>query len=419
MPDMLGRVGLISVSAAKGLIASVYYKVTGVDVIGIESSVGRVLATDIKSSEDLPAFSRSVMDGFAIKSSDTFGATESVPAYLNVTHEVFMGKLPDFKVNMGEAAKIPTGGMLPDGADSVLMLEHTQKLDENMIEVVRAVAPKENTVLRGEDVKAGELLFQRGHQLRPQDAGVLAALGISKVTVHKLPKVAIISTGDEIVPPESNINPGQVRDINTYTLAALVKVNGGEPVIMGIFRDDYDTMTEAMSKSLNCANMVLITGGSSVGTKDLTPKIINSFGAPGVIFHGVALKPGKPTIFGVVKETPVFGLPGHPSAVMVAFDVFVRGVLLKIAGLSEDCVLSEYSGRVRARIAKNISSLPGREDHIWVKVESRDGELWAVPILGKSGLINTMVKADGVTVVGADKRGIPEGYFVDVRLFQK
>ncbi|QWR78927.1 molybdopterin molybdotransferase MoeA [Candidatus Magnetomonas plexicatena] len=415
---MLGRVGLISVAAAKELINSVHYAVTGVDTVRLENSVGRVLASDIKSNEDLPAFSRSTMDGYALRSSDTFGATESVPAYLNVKHEVFMGKMPDFKVNTGESAKIPTGGMLPDGADSVLMLEHTQKLNDDMIEVVRAVAPKDNTVSRGEDVKTGELIFKKGHQLRPQDAGVLAALGISKVTVFKLPKVAIISTGDEIVPPEGNINPGQVRDINAYTLAALVKVNGGESLIMGIYRDDFDTMSEALSKSLNSSDMVLLTGGSSVGTMDLTPKIINSLGLPGVIFHGVAIKPGKPTIFGVVNEKPVFGLPGHPSAVMVAFDVFVKGALRKLSGLTEDSV-SEYAGRIRAHIAKNISSMPGREDHIWVKVETRDGKLWAIPILGKSGLINTMVKADGFIVIGADKRGISEGDFVDVRLFQR
>ncbi|MEO5358692.1 MAG: molybdopterin molybdotransferase MoeA [Nitrospirae bacterium YQR-1] len=417
---MLGRVGLISVSTAISLINSAKYAVTDVEIVGLENAAGRITAADIISGEDLPAFLRSTMDGFALNSADTFGASESIPAYFNVKHEVLMGKLPDFILKPAEAAKIPTGGTLPEGADSVLMLEHTQKLDDETIEVVKSVAPGENVISKGDDVRAWEVIFQKGHMLRPQDTGVLAALGITLVSVHKLPVVAIISTGDEIVSPKDSINPGQVRDINTYTLTALVRAHGGEPVIMGIFRDDYDTIREAVQKALNCADMVLITGGSSVGTMDMTPDIINSFGAPGVIFHGVAIKPGKPAIFGMANGKPVFGLPGHPSAVMVAFDVFVRRVLRrKLSGLTENGISEEYAGKIRARIGKNISSLPGREDHIWVKMENRDGELWAIPVLGKSGLIATMAKADGVIVVGSDKRGISEGDTVEIRLFQK
>jgi molybdopterin molybdotransferase len=252
--------------------------------------------------------------------------------------------------------------------------------------------------------------------LRPQDIGALAGLGITQVWVYEKPRVSIISTGDEIVPADKVVKPGQVRDINSYTLSGLILDAGGVPLKRGIFRDEFETIRDAVKGALEISEMVLITGGSSVGVKDMTEKVINEMGAPGVLFHGVALKPGKPMIGGIVNGIPVFGLPGHPAAVRICFGIFIRPVLCIISG-SHGERLENMKRTIKAKISKNVSSSPGREEHIGVTLEERDGELWAIPILGKSGLITTLAKADGTAVVPLKKLGIHEGELVEVRLF--
>jgi molybdopterin molybdotransferase len=417
MKDMLGREELITVEEALALLLEHSpFKKPAETNLPIEDSYGMIISRDIISPEDLPAFNRSTVDGFAVNSTDTFGATESLPSYLSIKAEILMGEEPEFKLKKGEVAKIATGGMLPEGTDSVVMFEHTQQVDDKMIEVVKPIAPGENVIKAGEDAKKDECVLKSGHRLRPQDLGALAGLGVTDLRVYKKPRVSIISTGDEIVPAYKPITRGQVRDINSYNLAGLILNAGGIPVKRGIFSDKYDIIRDVVEKSLKNSDMVLISGGSSVGTKDMTARVINDLGKPGVLFHGVSLKPGKPLLGGIVTNIPVFGLPGHPAAINVCFEIFVKPVLEKLSGLNE-ARLDKEKRTVMARIARNISSSPGREEHIGVALEERNGEIWAVPILGKSGLITTLIKADGTAVIPLRKLGVQEGEIVEVRLF--
>ncbi|MBI4683795.1 MAG: molybdopterin molybdotransferase MoeA [Nitrospirae bacterium] len=414
---MLGREEVISVEKALQLVLSNISPVSPPEKkLSIEDSYKRILSRDIFSPEDLPQFARSTVDGFAVNSSDTFGATETFPAYLNVAGEISMGIMPAFDLKKGEAAKIATGGMLPKGADSVVMVEHVQHIDARMIEVMKPVAPCENVIMAGEDIRKNDLIFMKGHRLRPQDIGALAGLGITEVLVFERPKVSIISTGDEIVPANCPVNLGQIRDVNSFNLAGLIAEAGGDPVKRGIFRDDYNVLRKVIEESLRDSEMVLITGGSSVGTKDMTAKLINDIGEPGVLFHGVSIKPGKPMIGGIINNKPLFGLPGHPAAITVCFEQFIEPVLGRLSGLAEN-VFRDRKRIVIAKISKNVSSSSGREDHIRVSLEEREGEIWALPILGKSGLITTLTKADGIVVIPLRKLGLEQGETVEVRLF--
>jgi molybdopterin molybdotransferase len=417
MPDMLGREELISVGQALELLLKQAPFKSPVEVsLPIDESYKMVLSRDIISPEDLPSFSRSTVDGFAVNSSSTFGATESLPSYLTIIAEIFMGERPEFGVKNGECAKIATGGMLPEGADSVVMFEHTQQIDRKILEILKPVSPGENVIPVGEDARRDECILKRGHRLRPQDVGALGGLGITEVWVYERPRVSIISTGDEVVPAEKAVKPGQVRDINSYVLSGLISDSGGMPLKQGIFNDRYEIIRNVVEDSLNNYDMVLITGGSSVGAKDMTSKVIDDLGKPGVLFHGVSLKPGKPIIGGVINGVPIFGLPGHPAAVNVCFEVFIRPVL-EIQSRCNESRYNKEKKTVKARIAKNISSSPGREEHIGVALEERSGELWAIPLLGKSGLITTLTRADGTAVIPLRKLGVQEGEFVEVRLF--
>jgi molybdopterin molybdotransferase len=417
MKDMLGRDELLTAENAKELLLkSVSFKPLPETETEINNALSRILSRDIISPEDLPNFSRSTMDGYAVSSSDTFGATEGMPAYLNVIGEVLMGELPAFEVRKGEAVKIATGGMLPKGADAVVMFEHVHIVNEKLIEVSKPVAPGENVIQAGEDCGKGEIILNKGHRIRPQDMGVLAGIGITKIWVYEKPKVAIIATGDEIVPPSSSLLPGQVRDINSYSLVGLVETHGGIAIRKGIIKDVYEALRKTVEASLKEADITVITGGSSVGTKDMTSKVINALGEPGVLFHGVSIKPGKPAIGGIVKGKPVFGLPGHPAAVIVCFELFIKPVLRILSGETEK-FQHELKKTVKAKLSKNISSSTGRKDYIRVLLEKKDGILWATPILGKSGLITTLVKADGTIVIPLNKTGLEQGTEVEVELF--
>ena len=416
---MLGRSKAVGVGEALGILRSHYTPPEpGREEVSLHEALGRVLAADIISQIPLPEFPRSSMDGYAVFSADTFGASEQIPAYLKLAGEVVMGEAALHPISHGEAIAIPTGGMLPDGADAVVMLEHTQTLDAGELEIIRPVAPGENVVQPGDDIKAGEVAFTRGHMLRPQDLGALAGIGTTRVPVFKRPKLAIINTGSEIVPADRTPRPGQVRDVNSYTLAGLVRLAGAIPVLKGIFRDEYGPIREAVESAISECDAVALTGGSSVGNQDLTAKIINDLGNPGVIVHGVSVKPGKPVIIGVVGGKPVFGLPGHPVAVAVCFNLFLRPLLKEISGEIDPLEHMGISGVrvVEARMARNYSSVPGREDHLGVMLKKGDDELWAYPVLGKSGLIFTLVKAHGTTVIPADRPGIAKGEKVIVRL---
>ncbi len=381
--------------------------------VNLFSAYNMVLAEDILSQEDVPGFSRSTVDGFAVRASDTFGATEALPAILTLTGEVKMGQKTCITIEQGETAKIPTGGMMPKGSDSVVMLEYTQLLGEDTVCIERPVAPGDNVVAAGEDIKKGTLLLKSGHTIRPQDMGALAGIGRSRVKVAKPPVVSVISTGDEIKNPDEEVKPGEVRDINTYALCGLIAKWGAVFKPNGIVKDDFNLLREAVTISLDTSDIVLLSGGSSVGVKDHTVKVIDSLGKPGVLAHGLSVKPGKPTVIGVANSKPVIGLPGHPVSAMIIFELIVRPLISMFLGRPED-----FGGaRIFARISRNISSAAGRQDFIRVQLEQRNGQLWAIPILGKSGLISTMVESHGLAKIPPERQGFAEGDIVEIELF--
>ncbi|MBM7855340.1 molybdopterin molybdotransferase [Desulfohalotomaculum tongense] len=382
------------------------------EVVPLLSSLGRVLAVDITAREDVPGFHRSTMDGYAVKARDTFGASESLPAYLDVVGQVHMGKTPGGELIEGQAWAIPTGGMLPAGADAVVMVEYTEELDERTIGVTRPVAPGENMVRRGEDVPAGGVVLTAGHRIRPQDLGILSAIGVTEVPVMPQVAVGIISTGDEVVNPETVPGPGQVRDINSYTLYGLVQQGGGIPKLYGVVEDNFNSLKETISAAINENDIVLVSGGSSVGVRDVSAKVINELGRPGVLFHGINIKPGKPTIGAVVDGKPVFGLPGHPVSAIVVYNLLVDP-LVRWGSYSH----TSKEVFVRARVTRNMRSAAGREDFLRVRLYVRQGELYAEPVLGKSGLISTMVKADGIARIPEGKEGVEAGEYLEVKLF--
>jgi molybdopterin molybdotransferase len=414
---MLGREEVLSVENARELlIRETAFILPGEFESDIENSLHRISSREVTSPDDLPGFTRSTMDGFAVKSGDTFGAKEGMPAYLNVRGEILMGEKPSFSINKGETARIATGGMLPPGADAVVMFEYTSLVDDSLLEVFRPVAPGENTIQAGEDCKKGEIIIKKGQKIKPQDIGALSGVGKTRVWLFEKPVVAIIATGDEVVPASAPVKPGQVRDINSYTLSGLIQSNGGKEVKKGICRDSYNELIKTVRDALRESDLVTITGGSSVGTRDLTAEVLNSLGKPGVLFHGVSVKPGKPIIGAVIDGKPVFGLPGHPAAVVVSFELFIHPVLRMLTGEIQS-LGSGLKKTVMASLTKNISSSPGREDHVRVSIEEKNGRVLATPILGKSGLITTLVKADGTVIVPLQKRGLEEGTEVQVVLF--
>lgn len=417
MKDMLGRDNVVEAGTALGrLISNISLDKLRETQVRIEDALGMVSSQDIISREDLPSFARSTVDGYAVRAEDTFGATEAMPAYLNLFQEILMSQKADFRLPDDSASKIPTGGMLPENADAVVMFEHVQIVDKQMIEVLKPVAPAENVVQVGEDVKRGEVVVRKGQRMRPQDIGACAGIGVTEIAVYERPLVSIISTGDEIVPAGVSPEAGQVRDINSYVISGMVSESGGVPIKKGIFKDEYKSLREAIEAAMSDSGAIVLSGGTSVGTKDMVARIIDDIGSPGVLFHGVSLKPGKPMIGGVMKGVPIFGLPGHPAAVSICFELFIRPVLYLLSGLKERW--PQYSSRtVRARISKNIASSQGREEHIRVMLEEREEKLWAIPVLGKSGLITTLVKADGTIVIPLHTNGIEAGEIVDVRLF--
>ena len=390
-------------------------KPLGTESVLITGTLNRVLARDIMSDEDLPGFQRSTMDGYALAAKDSFGASENLPTPLNIVGEVKMGEIPRCELHRGECAQISTGGMLPKGADAVVMVEYTQMVGDRVVEISRPVSPLENVILPDDDVKRGQVVLHKGSQLRPQDLGILAGLGISMVDVFTQPRAAIISTGEEIV--DINIKPeaGQMRDINSHTLGGLCIKIGVEPIYLGIIRDRFEDITLFIEKGLSQADVVLVSGGSSVGVKDFTLDAFLSLDGVEVVAHGVSISPGKPTIIARKANKTLWGLPGHPVSTMIIFDVFLRYLFGRLSGLSN---LMEYNNHaIDAELDRNIESANGREDYIRVKLSHVEGKWLATPILGKSGLISTMVEADGIVTIDMNTEGLYKGETVKVRLF--
>ena len=388
--------------------------ITDSEVTPTASSLGRVIAEEIRSSEDLPAFPRSSMDGFSVRAQDTFGASETLPALLELVADIPTGRSAETALKPGQAAVAYTGGMLADQADAVVMIERTQPADSRSIEVLRPVAPGENVIHAGEDVRAGDLLFRPGHTIRPQDIGGLLALGINDVPVLRKPRVAIVSTGDELVPPDTHPERGQIRDINTYTIAARVAQCGAQPVIIGLIPDEYAPQLEAARNGIDSADMLVFSAGSSLSSRDMTAAVFNQLGEPGVLLHGISIKPGKPTIVALADGKPLFGLPGNPVSALVVFDLLVAPTIYVLSGASGKPILNT----IEAILTEDVPSESGREDYVPVKLSSSNSVLSAEPVFGKSNLIYTLVNSDGLIQVPANSGGLYAGEKVIVRLHQ-
>jgi len=385
--------------------------------VPLSRAFGRVLSKEILSPEDLPGFPRTSVDGYAIKAKDSFGATESLPALLAIVGEVGMGHIPAMTVAAGQAVKISTGGMVPRGADGVVMVEYCHLMDQTTLEVSRAISPQENVIQPDDDFKKGAPVLQKGWKLRPQDVGVLAGLGVTEVPVYRKPRVAILSTGDEVIPIHEKPEPGQVRDINTYTLSAFSLQRGAEPVPLGLCRDDFEPLRNMVVKGLETADTVWISGGSSVGTRDLTLKVFESIDDTELLVHGISISPGKPTILARRGATAIFGLPGHTASAMVVAEVFLAPFLAALGGNGKRAFSENARNRVSAMLSRNIESASGRDDFIRVRL-IRKGEQWiAEPIFGKSGLISTLVEADGLLRIDRNTEGLYQGQEVEVMVF--
>ena len=405
---------VLPLAKARDLILAHSKPYQRIETVSTSQALARVTASSLFAPHPLPSFRRSTMDGYAVRAADTYGATSSLPALLRIVGEVAMGKSSPISLSRGEAAIIHTGGEVPHPADAVVQLENTQRAGESEIEVVKAVATGENIIQVGEDIAEGDALLPTGHWLRPQDIGGLLALGIIEIPVMCKPRVVIISSGDEIVSPDSDIKPGQVRDINSYTTAALALQAVAEPLVHGIVADDLESLRKAARNGMDEADILVFSAGSSVSIRDATSTVISDLGKPGILFHGVAVRPGKPTIGAIVGGKPVFGLPGNPVSAMNLFDLLIVPTIHWLLG----CTHPPKRTFVRAKLARNMAATPGREDYVAAKLIERGGEWWAEPVFGKSNQIFTLVQADGVFVIPLDAAGIAAGEQVEVRLFR-
>lgn len=385
------------------------------ETIPLDQSNGRMLAENITPESNYPDFNRATMDGYAVKAESTFGASEANPVYLTLTGSIAMGEIPAAAIHPAETMAISTGGMLPEGANGVVMREYANDIDETTIEIVRSITPWANAITEGEDMAAGEIVLASGTKLRPQECGTLAALGRHQINVFKKPRIGIISTGDEIIPIEHAVTTGKIRDINSYTLAAMVENRGGIAKSYGIISDDAGMLKATCLNALDSVDMLMISGGSSVGTRDVTIDAITSLPDAEILVHGIPLSPGKPTILARSGHTPVWGLPGQVTSAMIVFDRVVRHFIEHMAGLNTAEGIPDIC--VPAFLTRNIPSTSGRTDYIRTRLTADGNQYKAEPILGKSGLIHTMIKADGLIEIDMNTEGLEKGTLVNVILF--
>jgi molybdopterin molybdotransferase len=383
---------------------------TAVETVALADAHGRVPADPVHAPHDLPGFARSTVDGYAVRAADTYGASEGLPSPLDVIGAVEMGRVPEIAAAPCGAIAMPTGGVIPDGADAVVMVEHTQEAMPGTIEVVRPAAPGDGLVRADEDARAGAELLPAGRPLRPQDLGLLAAAGVTSVRVLARPRVAIVSTGDEVVDPATEeLAVGQVRDASAVALAALVREAGGEPDVRGIVPDDREALTAALRAAVSESDVVVVSAGSSVGARDETAAVVAQLGEPGIWTHGIALRPGKPTLLADCGGVPVIGLPGNPRSALVVFRLVGMPVVRLVGGVTDP----PPEPSVRARLERDIPSAAGRLDVVQVAV--RDGV--AQPLFGASALLSILTAADGYVVVADDATGLAAGTEVDVTLY--
>ena len=394
------------------LILSFAKNVRAIEEIPLSDALGRVLAEDVRSGVDVPPFDRAVMDGFAVRASDTFYADEEQPAVLRVVGAAHAGEPPRLEVRSGECVEIATGAPMPKGADAVVMVEFTE-LEGDEVRIYKAVAPGENVMAAGSDIKRGELVLKRGTPLRPRDLGVLAACGVSKIRVFKKPRVAVISTGNELLKPGEPLKPGKIYDVNSQTLCAAISESGGAPSFLGILRDDPDEILKALRHAVGKYEAVVVSGGTSAGASDIMYDVLEKLGD--VLVYGVNIKPGKPFIFAVVDDKPVFGLPGNPTSALLTFSLFVAPFLRAVGGLPPHA--GAKPTKVRATLSTPIFSEKGRHEYVFVKlVENDEGVVTATPLLKGSGAITTLASADGYVLVDAQTEIVEAGEEVEVTL---
>lgn len=403
---------VISVEKAKELIDENFEFKPKSEYVNLMDSLERVIYKDIISEINVPHFRRSTVDGYAVNSKDVAGASESIPAIMDYKGEVLMGKEPSNNISFpGECIYVPTGGMLPDGADSVVMVEYSERMDSDTVLINKPNAYGENVVEIGEDISKGECIIKRGKKIRPYEIGVMSSLGITQVQVCKKPKIAVISTGDEIVDPKEEPKLGQVRDINSYILEAFVMEDGCEPINYGVIRDDFQLLKTTVSKAIDEADIILISGGSSVGKKDVTINVISSLGEPGVLVHGIAIKPGKPTIIGKIRGKIIFGLPGHPLSAAIVYKIMVKYCIDKLRGFTEEVFPTVCN------FSMNYHSAKGREEYLPVALAWKEDEIMASPVLSKSGIISGFSRANGFIKIHKNLEGIRQGEKVFVYRF--
>jgi molybdopterin molybdotransferase len=384
------------------------------ETVDLLAARGRFLAAGVTAVENLPANPRAAMDGYAVRAADVFGATESNPGYLDLAMDIPIGMVPDAPLPAGRCARIVTGAVLPQGADAVVMVEYTEDMGAGAVEFRRSVAPGDNMLFAGEDAALGQCVLPAGTRLRPQEIGMLAALGHERVGVGGRPRVGVLSTGDELVPVAATPRPGQIRDVNSHTLSAMVAAAGAAPKTYALVPDDLAGITAALAAATAENDLTLLSGGSSVGARDFTLDALRALGAD-ILAHGVAISPGKPTILASLGGRPVIGLPGQVTSAQMVMLAFGVPLLAHLAG--DPAAFDRPPRTFPAELSRNVASKQGREDHVRVRLEARPGQLpLAHPVLGKSGLLKTLLLADGCIVIPADREGFPGGMEVAVRL---
>lgn len=376
------------------------------ETVGLAASLGRVLAEDIAAEEYVPDFDRSTVDGYAVRAADTFGCSDSIPAILPVAGEVLMGQGADYTLPAGACVAVPTGGAVPKGADCAVMIEYTEDYGDGSIGIMKPGTPGMNMIFRGDDVYPGKVVLTAGRVLTARDIGALAAIGKIRVPVVERLKVGVISSGDELVPPDQKPGPGQVRDVNAPLLTAMLTAFGAQVVNYGIAADNEALLREKMGQAAQDCDAVLISGGSSVGVKDAACRIIESMGE--LLLHGIAIKPGKPTIMGKIGNKPLIGLPGHPVAACFVAELFVLPLLAHLMGRQ----WNRYPAT--AVLTESVGANHGRAQVNACRLEPGDGKLLAVPIRSKAGLITQLAGADAYFCIDRDCEGLPKAAEVQV-----
>ncbi len=379
--------------------------------VPLHDSIGRVLGEDLTAQINAPDFNRSVVDGYGIHAEDSFGASESMPIISNVMGSIEMGESAHMVIKKGESVYIPTGGMIPQGVDAMVMIEYVEILDDNSIAIQKSVAPGDGIMAEGDDFKIGTLLLKNGHKVRTQDIGAMAAIGKSKVKVYKKPLISIISTGDELVDIQREPNLGQVRDINSHAIGALAVAAGADVHSIFIASDNFELCKTKVMEALIKSDIVLISGGSSAGSKDMTVDIINASGKPGVFVHGIAIKPGKPTIVAKINDKAVFGLPGHPLSAIIVFKAVVEDFIQKYY-----LKHSDDEDTLMAFLDSNVHASEGRETYQMVNLIKGAQGYIAIPLYSKSGAVSILLKADGYFRIPVGKEGALKGELVEVVL---